>query len=279
MQTSQAATVITTSARICPSPLPHMREKAISARLPPLSISSRHSSTTSGLRRVITPTAPSAKTIAETARYQAMLMTAARRLPSAIVPVPCGAQQVQRRQHLGLGSPRRGRRAGARARRRRRRRSAAGTRRSRTRAGSASAAACRCTRACRRSSGRGRSRRPAREIASRPVPSSAINSSTSERAAEHRAAERAARRRPGRWPRRRSPIESLVADVGDDEHVQHHHRAGVDDDLHRGDEFRAQQQEQHGQRDEVADEREHAVERVAQQRPRRSRRRSRRSRR
>src|SRR2546429_7335918 len=76
MQTSQAATVMTTSASTCPSPLPHMREKAMSARLAPLSISSRHSRMTSGLRRVMTPTAPSTKTIAETARYQAMLTDA-----------------------------------------------------------------------------------------------------------------------------------------------------------------------------------------------------------
>ena len=61
-------------------------------------------------------------------------------------------------------------------------------------------------------------------------------------------------------------VQRLVgaADVGDDEHVEHHHRAGVDDDLGGGDELGAQQQEQGGQRDQVADQREHAVERVAQ---------------
>src|SRR5271163_811449 len=73
IQTSQAATVITIKARICPSPFPHMRANATSERLAPFSIGSRHSNTTSGLRRVITPTTPSEKTIAETARYQAML--------------------------------------------------------------------------------------------------------------------------------------------------------------------------------------------------------------
>ena len=43
MQTSQAATTITMIAKIWPSPLPHMRQKAISARLAALSISSRQS--------------------------------------------------------------------------------------------------------------------------------------------------------------------------------------------------------------------------------------------
>ena len=55
----------------------------------------------------------------------------------------------------------------------------------------------------------------------------------------------------------------LAADVGDDEDVEHHHGARVDDDLGRRDELRAQQQEQRRERQQVADEREHAVERVA----------------
>ena len=54
------------------------------------------------------------------------------------------------------------------------------------------------------------------------------------------------------------------ADVGDDEHVQHHHCARIHDHLHGGHELGAQQQEQHGERDEVGDEREHAEECVAQ---------------
>ena len=57
----------------------------------------------------------------------------------------------------------------------------------------------------------------------------------------------------------------LAADVGDHEHVEHHHRAGVDDHLRGGDELRAQQQEQRRQPEQVADEREHRVERVAQE--------------
>ena len=56
----------------------------------------------------------------------------------------------------------------------------------------------------------------------------------------------------------------LAADVGDDEDVEHHHRARVDDDLGGGDELGAQQQEQRREREQVADERQHGVERVAQ---------------
>jgi len=56
----------------------------------------------------------------------------------------------------------------------------------------------------------------------------------------------------------------LAADVGDDEHVQDHHRARVHDHLGGGDELGAQQQEQRRQRDQVTDERQHVVERIAQ---------------
>ena len=70
--TSQAATTMTMIAKIWPSPLPCMRLKAMSARFAALSISSRQSRMTSGLRRVRTPAAPMQKTIAETARYQPM---------------------------------------------------------------------------------------------------------------------------------------------------------------------------------------------------------------
>ena len=48
--------------------------KAISARLPAFSISSRQSRITSGLRRTSTPTAPSANMSAETTRYQEMFI-------------------------------------------------------------------------------------------------------------------------------------------------------------------------------------------------------------
>ena len=55
----------------------------------------------------------------------------------------------------------------------------------------------------------------------------------------------------------------LPADVGDDEDVEHHDGAGVDDDLRRGDELRAQQQKQRREAQQVRDERQHRVERVA----------------
>ena len=57
---------------------------------------------------------------------------------------------------------------------------------------------------------------------------------------------------------------ALPADVGDDEHVEHHHRAGVDDDLRGGDELGLEQQEQQRQAEQVADQRQHRVEGVAQ---------------
>ncbi len=70
--TSQAAITITISANTWPASLPCMRANATSARLPAFSISSRQSSTTSGLRRLITPAAPMAKMKAERTRYQVM---------------------------------------------------------------------------------------------------------------------------------------------------------------------------------------------------------------
>jgi len=65
-------------------------------------------------------------------------------------------------------------------------------------------------------------------------------------------------------PRRTVQRLVLAADIGDDEHVQHHHRSGVHDHLGGGHELGAQQQEQRRQRDQVTDQREHVVERVAQ---------------
>ncbi len=86
---------------------------------------------------------------------------------------------------------------------------------------------------------------------------------------EHRSAEQRAREaqraaRGGAAAQALAERAGGVADVGDDEHVQHHHGAGVDDDLRGGDEFGAQQQEQHGEREQVDDEREHGEEGVAQ---------------
>ena len=79
-----------------------------------------------------------------------------------------------------------------------------------------------------------------------------------QRRAEQRPREAAAR------GRRRPATSVRAADVGDDEDVEHHHRAGVDHDLGGGDELRAQQQEQRGQAQQVQHERQHANRRVAQ---------------
>src|SRR5437660_3748789 len=70
--TSDAATAITASAKICPSPRPWWRENAIRARFAPLSMISSESRTISGLRRSRTPSAPTEKRKAATPRYQAM---------------------------------------------------------------------------------------------------------------------------------------------------------------------------------------------------------------
>ena len=70
--TSQAAMTMTIRANTWPAAPPCMRENATSARLPAFSINSRQSSTTSGLRRLITPAAPMAKMKAERTRYQVM---------------------------------------------------------------------------------------------------------------------------------------------------------------------------------------------------------------
>src|SRR5213076_1524591 len=68
--TSEAATAITASAKICPSPFPWYRENAIRARFDPLSMISRESRTISGLRRMSTPSAPVQNRKPETQRYQ-----------------------------------------------------------------------------------------------------------------------------------------------------------------------------------------------------------------
>ena len=71
-------------------------------------------------------------------------------------------------------------------------------------------------------------------------------------------ARRTARRRTARSPSAGSAEPArpqrvvAAADVGDDEQVQHHDRADVDDHLRRGEELRAQQQEQRGERQQVA---------------------------
>ena len=97
--TSQAATTMTMIAKIWPSPLPCMRLKATSARFAALSMSSRQSRITSGLRRVSTPAAPMVNTSAETARYQPMCHAAPALPPSVGQPRARGVV-------LGLVGPR-----------------------------------------------------------------------------------------------------------------------------------------------------------------------------
>ena len=60
--------------------------------------------------------------------------------------------------------------------------------------------------------------------------------------------------------------DRLVASphIGDHEHVEDHYGAGVDHDLGRREEFGVQEEEQGGQREQVEDEREDRVERIAQ---------------
>ena len=71
---------------------PCARAKATSARFAALSISSRQSRTTSGLRRVSTPPAPMQKISAETIRYQIRLISWAG--PPASIIVPSGASPL-----------------------------------------------------------------------------------------------------------------------------------------------------------------------------------------
>ena len=95
--------------------------------------------------------------------------------------------------------------------------------------------------------------RPARRS---PRTSRALLAEHAQAGAEHRdrRSRRTARpRTAARSPRMPGPVRPasgrlLPADVGDHEHVQHHHRAGVDDHLRGGDELRPQQQEERGQR-------------------------------
>ena len=70
-----------------------------------------------------------------------------------------------------------------------------------------------------------------------------------------------------------------AADVGGDEDVEDHHRAGVDDHLGGRDELGVQDQEEAGQREQVHDQREHAVEGIAERDHRHRARRGHRSRR
>src|SRR4051812_37665734 len=100
--TSHAATTMTMIAKTWPSPLPCMRLKPISARLAALSISSRQSRMTSGLRRVSTPAAPMQNTNAETTMNQLMLMSPPGHLHRlALRPLALGLQR--RRADVAAG--------------------------------------------------------------------------------------------------------------------------------------------------------------------------------
>jgi hypothetical protein len=63
---------MTASAKIWPASSPCCRANAIRARFPPLSMISSESRMISGLRRSITPSAPSEKSMVATIRYQTM---------------------------------------------------------------------------------------------------------------------------------------------------------------------------------------------------------------
>ena len=223
--TSAAATIITISAKIWPSPVPVMRENATSARLPAFSISSRQIRTTSGLRRVSTPAAPMQKISAERTRYQTMSTATpppprARGLASTTAPTAAISSSsdttsnairnlVRNSSPICDGEPKPGCEVGA-----------LGVERLQARADDRDAQL-----------DQQRDREQRRQHAQRRV-------GLGERVLE-------------------------AADVGDHEHVQHHHGAGVDDHLRGGQELRLQQQEEHRQRDQVHDQRQHAVERVA----------------
>ncbi len=95
----------------------------------------------------------------------------------------------------------------------------------------------------------------------------ALRGDSLEGRAEHRDAQldrhRQREQRP-QDPQRGAGRELLAAaHIGDDEHIQDHHRARVHENLRGGDELGAQQQEQGRQADQVHDQQQHAVERVA----------------
>ena len=283
--TSQAATTITISAKIWPSPLPHMREKPISARLAAFSISSRQSRITSGLRRISTPPAPIAKISALTARYQAMLTArpTARIAPpaSAIVAGPGRPRpRADRRRHSMPRQRRAPRCPSPRPRRAAREHDRADggdeqqeggdlERRSRKLVSSSVPIWPGVPKV------RARTRR-ARRRADRLQPEPSSGDEQLDERARRRAARQAQAAPPAAERRLRRSARAAARSsptYGDDEHVEHHHRAGVDDDLRGGDELGAQQQEQHREREQVRRRARARCRRGSRARPRRSRRR------
>ena len=201
------------------------RANATSARFAALSMISSESSTISGLRRSITPSAPIPKSTAETARYQGTSGPITRASSSAAfvpstTPPDCGDEQhdrrdLEREQMIGQEEAADLRRAAERARDRRR--------------SEKSSPACDQHRDDdldeeRRGRDDGGELEPARPA------------------------------RPGRV--------GAAAEVRDHEEEHHHHRARVDEHLRGGDELRGRAQEEHGERAEVPDQRERGVERV-----------------
>ena len=91
-------------------------------------------------------------------------------------------------------------------------------------------------------------------------PSAFVSSATIDLDHERRADDEGAELKPARpaGPGRVGP----PAEVGDHEEEHHHHGAGVDEDLRCRDELGRGEQEQHGERGEVPDQRERRVERV-----------------
>src|SRR3954463_4365688 len=95
---------MTISAKICPPMSPCARAKATSARLAPLSMSSRQSRITSGLRRVSTPPAPMQKISAGTIRYQVRGTLLSLGRPAGLdhgLRRPGAGRDVRAPQHVG----------------------------------------------------------------------------------------------------------------------------------------------------------------------------------
>ena len=252
--TSQAATTMTMIAKIWPSPLPHMRAKAISARLAALSISSRqsridqrvaareHAAGADRRRQRRDDEVPVDVHQPPSARPRSWLAAgsgsgsgcsrdSARRPPRPSCPMSGGQREVH-----GRDARRPRRRLDAAAAAREHDRADGGDEQQERgdlerRAGTSSAAARRSARASR---SRRRASAPSVSIAFRPEPSIAMHQLDEQRQREDDRDRALAARRPARA----ACAGSAAADVGDDEDVEHHHRAGVDDDLRGGDELR-----------------------------------------
>ena len=248
---------MTMIAKIWPSPLPHMRAKAISARLRgvehQLEAEQDHERVAA---REHAGGADRRRSARETTRYQSMFTSRPPRrtrpsgsgspppepsssgsrvlrppTASAIVPMPGGQPEVHDRDAVGLvgadaaaparehdgadGGDQQQERGDLERQQELRQQQLADL------LGAAEAGAA-------------RSAPVGVDAPSGPSRASRCASSTNSASAEERPRARAGRGRPAR----RSVRGLGAADVGDDEDVEHHHRAGVDDDLRGGDELR-----------------------------------------